>query len=272
MAFPTTSAPTLTAWQLSFKSLTMGPSTPYGYTQLDGMGLPNVISGDAQHPRDSGLFTGSDYLAGRDITISGDIITDGTSLQHSLTALAQVSTPVASAPSAESPLWIAVPNVGTIASMVRCRKRDIPFDITHAAGLASFAMQFSATDPRWYSAPTTVTRTGPGSVTITNAGNYETRPIITFTGPVSAGFTISNGTDTLTSTGGLASGDTLTIDLDTRTVMFDPSGSAVAYAARTYLSPLPGWFVCPAGSSTITFAGTGSTAGISVQYASAWMF
>ena len=270
-SFPTTAAPTLSSWQWSYRGLTFGPSQPYSVTTVDGFGMPAVQTGDVQRPRDMGDFSGFDLLSGRDLTLQGDIVSDGTSLQHAISVLAQATTVTTDTTQTEYPMWVAYPNVGTIATMVRPRKRDLPLDLGHVSGLATYALQFRATDPRWYSAATTASRTNLGAVTVTNSGNYETRPVITVNGPISSGWTISNGTKTLTVNLALTSGQSLAIDLDTRTAqMTGGTATNVRYA----LGATPAWFTCGPGSTTITLGGAGASSSttLSVQYASAWVF
>ena len=283
MAFPTSSAPSFTAaWQVGVSnatsSLILGNGTSYAVTQIDGIGMPNVDAADGSRPREQGDMVGIDFLGGRDITITGDVTADGTSLQHALQALAKVTTTTIGYGGVEYPLWINVPNLVSVgvntplAAMVRPRKRDIPFDLAHTAGLASYALQFSATDPRWYTASVTASRTNTGAITITNAGNYETRPIYTVTGPINTGWTLSNGTATITVNKALTSGSTLVLDSDFHTATYTPSGGG-ATNGRGYLGASPGWWSCAPGTTTVTLAGSGASGStaLSASYSSAWM-
>lgn len=284
MAFPTTSPPSFTsAWQVGIQnatsSLTLGYGTAYAISQIDGIALPNIEQADGSRPRDQGLMTGIDFLGGRDIVLTGDIVSDGTSLQHATQQLAKVTTTSIGYGGVEYPLWINVPNLVTagtntpMAAMVRPRKRDIPFDLAHTVGLASFTIQMSATDPRWYTQSTTASRTNTGNITITNAGNYETRPIYTVTGPIATGWTLSNGTSTITVNLALTAGSTLSLDSDFHVVTYTPSGGS-ATNGRAYLGSNPSWWYCAPGTTTVTLAGSGATSStaLSASYASAWMF
>ena len=276
-SFPSTAAPSLSNWQWSVGGLTLGPSTPYAISNVDGFGMPGLQTGDAQKPRDQGEFTGYDYLQGRDITLAGDIVTDGTSLAHSITALAQVTTPTTAQANTEYPLWFKVPNIGTIASMVRCRHRDLPLNLQFVAGLASINLQFHATDPAWYSQASTVSAgitAGAATVSIVNSGNYSTRPTLRVSGPLASGWTISNGTSVLIVNFGFLAGAGIycDIDLDLHTITYTTSGTSVNI--RYALGVNPGWFECAAGTSSITLAGSATSGAtqLSATYSSAWVF
>ena len=298
MAFPTTAAPSLANWQVSYQGVTMGPGTAYGLTTITGFGLPNLNSGDISRPRDEGELIGLDFYAGRDVTISGDITTDGTSLAHAIQALATATNRLTTTAGTEYPLWINYPGIGTIASMVRLRQRDLPIDIQHVAGLSTMALQFHSTDPRWYATPTTLT-TGlstPGTglgfnatfnvsfggggvggfVTATNAGNYETRPIFTITGPCTNP-SITNATSggSLSFNLSMATGDTLVIDTDLRSALYTTSGSTVASSRLSALNTGSTWFNLSPGTTTIQFQTQDSSAvaaTLQTQFASAYIF
>ena len=293
MAFPTTSPPTFSApWQVSLQNaanptgLLLGQGTPYAVYDIEGAGSPTVETGDISRPRDQGLQLGSDYLAGRDLVITGDIVSDGTSLQHAVAQLAIVTTTTYGYASTEYPMWINVPNLITagtntpIASMVRPRKKDLPFDLGFSINeVAQFTLQMSATDPRFYSLPNNVTTTATGSTvnavaSMTNAGNYETRPLYTITGPIASGWTLTTSSGgSLTVILALTSGQSVIIDPDQKTVVFN-NGSTVTNA-RSYLGASPTWWNCPANATTTaTLAGTGGTASVTslnVEYCSAWI-
>lgn len=298
MSFPTTAAPSLTTWQMSYQGLTLGPGTPYALTGITGFAQPNLGFGDITRPRDVGEIIGLDFYDGRDILISGDIVPDSTSLTHAIQALATSTNRTIADPGTEYPLWINYPNVGTIGSMVRLRKRDLPVDLQHVAGLASMNLQFHATDPRWYATPSSLS-TGLGSpgsglsfnvgfnasfggggvggfLTATNAGNYETRPILTITGPC-INPSVTNATTGQSIAFGLtmATGDKLVIDTDFRSATYTTSGSTIASSRLGSLTAGSTWFTLAPGSSTIQFQTQDSAvvaATLQVQFASAYIF
>ena len=293
MAFPTTSPPSFSsAWQISLQNsqntsgLILGLGTAYGVSQIDGIGAPVIETSDGSRPRDQGDLVGLDFLAGRDMVLTGDVVSDGTSLQHAIEQLALVTTPILGYGGVEYPMWINMPNLvsaGTntpMASLVRCRKRDIPFDLGFSVGYATFALQMSSTDPRFYGAPITNTQINTGglssiAVSVTNGGNYETRPVVTVTGPIASGFTIiasGASTGSLTVNKALAAGDTLVVDTDLHTAQFTHSG--VTTNARAALGTSPTWWTTNPGTTSIALAGSSLTTATSIaaNYSPAWIF
>src|SRR5579875_1947174 len=95
MAFPSPAVtpPSLSTWQASFNGLTIGLGTPFAIDKITGLDLPALRSGDVVRQRDHGQLIGLDLLAARDIVIEGDVVSDGTSLQHALVNLATATTP-----------------------------------------------------------------------------------------------------------------------------------------------------------------------------------
>lgn len=223
MPFPLVSEPppTLSNYQLSFNGYTFGSKTAFRLTKIEGLDMPIVRSGDSGRPRVDGMFRGLDVLGQHEITVQGDIGTDGVSLGHALQearrALKKPSDGVT-----EAPLWINYPLIGTICSMTRVRKRAIPVDFTFVAGnlAQDVTVLFAATDPKLYGAtllstiastvPTAGFPTGSGaagwplafthvesaitgvysgggtywnSASITNAGEVEMFPRLLIEGP-----------------------------------------------------------------------------------------
>lgn len=106
----------------------------------------------------------------------------------------------------------------------------------------------------------------PGSVSATNYGNFETRPTITITGPITApavynqttGMSISFSTVTLGAT------DTLVLDLLNKVAYLDG-----AFIGADLWSS---WWVLPPGTSQIVLQGSNSGgAQMTVAYQDAWM-
>ena len=310
MAFPSPSlsVPTLQPYQFSYGGLTMGPGTAYEVQSLGGLDLPAIRNGDVARSRDQGELVGLDLLGGRDITVQLDVGTDGTSLQHALDALAAVTGPGATA---EVPLYAQLPNSSLYAVMCRPRKRTMPVDIRYALGhLAKVAVQFHATDPRVYAAPSLTATVGlpapsagmtfpmtfpmtfgsgsggAGEVTIDNAGNFEMRPVLVITGPVTnpsvensslpgaPALTFANPAQTSYT---VLAGDQLVIDLDLRTVLYYSggvsSGTAPASRRNWVVAGSVWWNLAP-GNNVLHFlsqdsSATGAT--LAVQYAAASM-
>ena len=237
MAFPPvgTVAPVLGDWQVQYNSVTLGGvGNPYGLIEIDGLDLPPVQTSDLQRARDHGEFVGLDMMGGRDITITGDFVTDGTSLQHAGLVLAESFTQFAEGGSVEIPMWVQLPGLPILCSMARVRKRTVNVDFTYSMGLASYSIALHATDPRLYSntISTAVSPVGGpvgASVSLSYLGNVDVRPLIKLVGPLTNP-TVGNGSTwgiTLNRT--LHAGEQEIIDLDLHTATFIPSGGPAVF-------------------------------------------
>lgn len=166
----------------------MGAETPFGILKVEGLDLPALRNGDVNWPRDHGQALGLDLLGGRDIIIDFWMKTDGSSLQKSQTELAAAAMP---RPNEEIPLWFQLPNLPIMCVMCRSRKKPVPIDANYAAAqVAEPELQLHATDPRIYGAVEEASvelgesvETG-SKLTVTNNGNFETRPWFLITGEV----------------------------------------------------------------------------------------
>ena len=293
MAFPTTSPPSFTApWQVSLSNasgnLILGGNA-YAIYEIDGLlGMPDVTTNDAQRPRNQGAYVGFDVMSERVLTITGDVVSDGTSLMHAIQALTAYMTPQQGYGATEYPMWVYWPNFITngtntaVGLMVRPRKRPVNLDLGASIGaVADFTFQLAATDPRLYTAPVTTTVTASGGSTIgtlscVNAGNYQTSPVLTFTGPMNTGwqFVASGaGTGTVVVNQALASGDTFSINLDTKVCTYTPSGGG-ATNGRSAISTAVTWPSGNVGTTTYTITAAGMTSSVSaasINYASAYL-
>lgn len=309
MAFPSpsVSAPSLSPYQLSFQGLTMGAGTPYTVTKMTGLDLPQIRSTDPGRPGDQGEFIGLDLYGGRDITIDFELIpvlSAGTNLQQLLLNLRQVFEVQGVT---ELPLYVQLPNLPLLCAMVRTRKATYPIDLDYsAAEIAKPVIQVHATDPRLYAAPTsTVTIDLPQNVTtgltfpvtfpvtfgggggnqavITNYGNTEMRPVLVVNGPCTnptvtnlsiSGYPALTFANPTQSGKTLASGQSLVVDLDFRTITFYASSGAVGSPRPYWLQPGSTWFNLPPGASTLEFSSGDSVVVdgyLSVEYASAYL-
>jgi hypothetical protein len=125
----------------------------------------------------------------------------------------------------------------------------------------------------------------PSGVTVTNAGNTETRPVLVINGPVTNP-SVSNASIT----GGptlqfsnpnqtgytVAAGDQLVIDTDTHSILYYVGGvsSGSAPASRgSWLVPGSTWWDLPPGANLIQFLSQDSAAvagTVQIQWASAY--
>lgn len=291
MSFPasTVAVPTLSYYQFSYQGYTFGPGTPLELTKIEGVDMPVVRNGDAGRPRETGRFVGLDVLDGRDIAITGELLTTDP------TAWLTLASATAAGGTAEYPLYFNTPSWGTLVTMVRPRKRPMPIDIKAALGnLVDVVLGFSGSDPRWYSTPTnSASVTSPGTTTgftfnatfplsfgggssvgtlaVVNAGNIDIPPILTVTGPCTTP-SITNaslpGAPNLLFGVTLNAGDQLVINTDMHTATLFTAGSTLG-SSRVYtlgqgsqwwtLWPAGGSFSVPGGSNTIQFLSSDPT-------------
>jgi hypothetical protein len=285
--------PTLSPWQMNFNNaLSLGPGTNLELTGLEGIDMPAVRSGDAGRARDHGAFAGLDLMGEREVIIKGDL--------HNLTgtfseAWQECANATVPGGTIQYPLFLNTATWGTLSTLVRVRKRQMPVEITFTLGnLAKVMFLFAGTDPRWYG-PTQQRSVKPpasvggftwplkwnlkwggggytGALSVTNAGNIETRPILTVEGPCTNP-SIQNATapggPTLTFGLTLLAGETLVIDTDMHTAILYSSGSTAGSARAGLLTAGSKWWTLEPGTSTIQFLG--SEGALTVEYASAWI-
>lgn len=106
-----------------------------------------------------------------------------------------------------------------------------------------------------------------GSVTVTNAGDFETRPVISITGPVISPtlVSITSGKEVSWTGLTLAAGDTLVVDFDSRQAILD--GNALRPADFT-----SAWWVMEPGDTEIQLGGqTSGGSTITVTWRDAWI-
>ena len=107
---------------------------------------------------------------------------------------------------------------------------------------------------------------GTQGILATNSGTFETRPIITVTGPVTSPSVVNSSTGQAVTFSSLVlkAGSQLTLDMDARQAYV----SGVFYPA----DPSSSWFVMEPGTTLITLQGTNSGGSvIALQFASAWI-
>ncbi len=313
MAFPSPSlvVPTLDLWQLSYGGLTFGGVTPGTAYQLQTLNvdMPDVTTGDVQRALDQGEFIGLDTLPGADITIvqavtcgtpigpAGATVTQQRALQAATLELGAVLGPGGVT---EIPLWFQTPT-GCYARLCRARKHNCPIDINRVfAGTTIATSLLHSTDPRWYAAPSFSDSVGiPGApggglpvapavpwslssgsvgglIDIINDGFFETRPVLTFTGPCTNPVAANTGLPGSPYVGvnlTLNPGDTVVIDLDWQSVVYTTAGSTAGSPARyALMAGCTWWNLPPRVVSLIRFTSSDTTAvtgTLTVAYANA---
>ena len=106
-----------------------------------------------------------------------------------------------------------------------------------------------------------------GTTAITNTGNFPTRPVVVFNGPLT-GPGIENQTtgQFLDTTFNLLAGSTLVVDFDARTI--DENGFSSRYS---YLTSDSDWWDLVPGVNNIRISASAGTGSADVYYRSAWI-
>ena len=286
--------PTLSEWQWSFGGFVGGPGTNLEVKEWTGVDLPAVRSGDSGRPRDHGMFRGLDVMGAREPSLTGDLHNLSGTLAEAEAKLAQATVPGGSE---DTPLFLNLEGWGTLACMARVRKRQMPRDIELSLGnLGKVALLWAADDPRWYTqtqqssvAPFNKTSgfsfpmgfplsfgggSSVGSLSILNAGNIETRPLLIVEGPCenpSVTNVTAPGSPNLTFDVTVGAGGRLVIDTDMHTATYYTAGTTLGASRLGTLAYGSHWFTLDPGVSTIQFSAATAEGQLSVQFASAYL-
>lgn len=258
---------------------------------VDGLeDIPTLRTQDEGRGYSDGMFTGRDFLNGRTVLMTLQIMNDANASMQ--TYLQQLKQYLISQTSGTGVLQIYLPNRGVQRLNARVRRRNIQINPEYTYGKSYATVEFFCPDPRIYNdtASTTVMNatggtlrtynrtynlaylgagTGTASVTLTNNGNYETWPTFTITGAACTNPQILNVTTgqklmfpavTMTAT------DTLTVNTDIRAVLFNGG------AARNLLGNASQWFSLPAATpTTLNFTVASGTNLCTVSYRDAYI-
>lgn len=278
---PLLSVPSLIVDQLSFQGVTLGNGTPFGLKKLEGLEKPDVRSGNTDRPRKRGAFVGTNQLKTRTITATLDVGPPFGSYTTLAGAVAALRTVCSTEGETEYPLWVQMPNMPLMACMSRVIKKTLPWDITADIGslLQNGSIQFEATDPYFYLAPTSAPSislptpgtgftfplsfnwsfgggTPPNSYTAVNNGDVPCWPVLVITGPCLTP-TVQNvslpGAPSLTFGIQLNAGDQLVVDCDQESIVFYPAGQTIGAFYPEILQAGSTFFALPPGPNTVTF-------------------
>ena len=260
--------------------------------ELDLWSGAAMRTSDINRPLDDGQFAGEDFYSGRSINVAFEI-------------WANTEAEIYDRWFEMSRIWRLRRNPKTMAVRLPDWPSDLFVDVRprRVSGLrvdeamnvgyvARGVVGFHSVDPRWYSTTLDSTSVGvttasggltfnaaaplvfgavgdSGSFDCQNLGNYPTYPTFTITGPITnPSIENQQRSKTLSFTGSLASGETLVIDTQARTVLLN--GTASRYS---WLDDPTKWFSLAANTtSTLRFLGT--TAGsptLQTTWRSAWV-
>lgn len=278
---PTLPVPTLSNDQLSFQGVTLGASTPFGLKKLEGLEKTDVRSGNTERPRTRGAFVGTNLLKTRTITASLDVGPPFGSYSNLPGALAALRKASSTEGTTEYPLWVQLPGFPLVCAMARVIKKSLPYDVSADLGqlIQGGSIQWEATDPYLYAAPSTAPSVGlpgptggfafplgfnlsfggaatPNQLSIQNTGNVECWPVLVITGPClnpSVQQLSIAGSPTLSFQISLNAGDRLVVDCDEQSILYYPSGQSVGAAYPNILGSGSTFFSLLQGTNLIAF-------------------
>ncbi|MEU5091726.1 hypothetical protein [Streptomyces sp. NPDC021356] len=254
---------------------------------LDGWEGPETRMDLAQREADHGAWPSPAYLSERVVTLAGKVFAPNRAsadeaFERLLSAAALTDT-------------VLMVNE-TIPKQLVVRRSGKPLVQRLTGTVLEFSLQVTAADPRRYGTDLQSRTTGlpvvsggltlpaatpwllsavqvAGQIDAVNTGGFETRPVLTITGPVVAPVVQAQMPDgsvrIMTYAQDLIAGDALVIDTDAHTVTLNGTASR-----RRFLTVPSGWPTIPAKSAlTFFFQSTAynSTATLTATWRSAWM-
>lgn len=265
----------------------------WGLATLDGWDSAEVRAEFTEREADHGAWASPVYLGSRPITLAGTVTApDRTTLEDAMERLRSAAS-----------LTDTTLVVYELATPKQCtvRRSGKPLIAYTTDRIGSYSVMVTAADPRRYSTtlqsgttnlPSTTggfstpatfpitfsATTVAGSINAVNSGSFETRPVLTITGPVvapSIAALYPDGTvKQLIYSIDLQTGDVLTIDTDAHTVILNGGVSR-----RRFMTVGSGWPTIPAavngtpGAVTYQFQSStyNSTATLTATWRSAWI-
>ncbi|MFB7500019.1 hypothetical protein ACFC09_35970 [Streptomyces sp. NPDC056161] len=287
---PYTPGPVLDGLQATLGGVALGAVDTAGvawYLQsLEGWDSPDVRSEWTEREGDHGAWASPVYLGARPITLGGTIVAPSRALLEQ--AMEQVRVAAGLADTVLT-VWETVPKQATV------RRSGKPLMQYLTDTTATFSVMVTAADPRRYATAVQSLATGlpavtggltlpaatpwllsasvtDGQVQAVNQGDFETRPVLTVTGPVTAPQIQAQMPDgslrTMSYAQDLTDGDVLVIDTDAHAVTLNGNVSR-----RRFLTVPSGWPVIPAGSATsflFRSSAYSPTATLTATWRSAW--
>lgn len=280
------------SYQLEYQGvfpLLLGDGTDFEIVEIRGLDhLPDVRTSDTERPADHGMFGGTDFAGGRTVEVVLEV-TGATeaAFRANVDDLGKATVFRAT----EAPLSFRLPALGGDRRInCRPRRRALPDDIDYFFRRSPATLQFFAADPRVYADAETVLsvvaatsgggrtydRVYPltyaaggtgGNLTFTNAGTFESRPVLTISGPCDTPKveSITEGKHLQVNVN-VAAGETLVLDLDKRTVLLN--GTASRYSS---LATGSAWWVLRPGDNQIKFTSASNVGTLEVRGRSAWL-
>lgn len=285
MASPTS------AYQFAFNGwLFGGVGQGVQVLQVDGLeDVPTLRTQDESRGYADGMFSGRDFLNGRTITVTLQIMSD--SLNPMQTYLQQLKQYLLSQQTGLGTLQLYLPNRGVQRVYARVRKRAITIDPDYVYGRAEAKVEFFCPDPRIYNDTATsstivanagsvrtysktynktysIASGGIGFTTVTQVGNYETWPTFSISGACGAPLitNVTTGQVLAFPTLTMLATDTFVVNTDLRTVVWNGG------AARNLLSNTSSWFSLPPNvPTTFTLSAASGTPSATITFRDAFI-
>lgn len=286
-----TTVSSLVDYSMAFNGYVFGGADkPVQVTSIEGLeDLPVIRNQDDNRGYQDGMFTGSDFLSGRTIVVSFQVLAgEGKTMMENLSEFQSALQPQRQG---TKPLQFKMPGFGIQRVDARVRRRSIKIDPNFTYGKAVGTYEFFCPDPLIYSdnlqqldifslnqvTGRTYNRVynmlyGDGNQVATlihNEGWTNTYPVITITGPCLNPLVINQTTGAfLLVNYNLQTSDTLVLDTNLKSVTLN------GVNRRSLLTNNSTWFSIPAGYTNLKFApASGSSAGTScvVSWRSAYL-
>ena len=256
-----------------------GPGQGVQVLKVEGLeDLPDLRSQDSDRGFADGMFSGNDFLAGRTITFTLQMMNDSAGTMA--TYLAQLKTNMQYQRNGTGLLQMMLPGRPVQRINGRIRRRSIPLDPDYALGRTIATVQLFCPDPRIYDDAisaamllpgsnvgrvynrvyplvyTTVIGGTSGALAFPNTGNVTVYPTFTISGAVSGPSILNQATGQyLKINASLSATDVLVIDTDLRSITLNGN------PARNLLDNASQWFGFPPGSTTVAIIADTNTSG-----------
>lgn len=250
-------------------------------TKVDGLDSAPTVGQVIQRAGDHGGYATPQYYGPRPVTLSVQASAPTQTLRDLARALMQQAVPIADLAALvyneSTPKTMAVRRSGRLIETYPTLL-DVIFTVGLIApdprkyGTQTYALSASANGQLLgLAAPLTPpvllpAQPPPGSITLTNHGNFETRPTVMITGPISAPalYNQTTGQTVSFSTLALAASDQLAVDLLNRTAYLNGSFRPADVSSS--------WWVLDPGTAQIVLQGSAATGSqMTVTYQDAWM-
>ena len=266
---------TLLNYQFKFNSLTIGQSTPYIVTNVDGLGgiSPLRIQDDNRGYID-GSYSGRDFYDERQVDIDVTIVGDNTySAQYYYNEFQKAFAPqpvgyypdpTGTTPASQQLKLFQFRLTGTTGDMRmygRVRALETPITPEFTYGYIQTRVRLTFPDPRYYDDTGTIT--SGTSMTVANLGWAISCPVITVANITSTSGSITDGTTTM-SFANLTLTSALRVDLLQRVIYEDlvPTRNLMTAASG-------GWLDIPPNTTSLTWTSTIGT--MSTNYRNAYV-